>query len=210
MAVENNFVQPVILMFDGHYDHWFMLMENFLRSKEYWSLVQTGVPDAAKGVELTAVQQKSIADQKLKDLKSSLLVHEQRMNGHGGDEQALKVAYDDRTGGIGGGRARRAFRGRGRQAFNKAIIECYNNEEESEHDQSEEESQEEVAVEDEGREVIMSSSESPKENSPTSGESSPKERNTRAPLWMEDYESGRENFQKKKLNITIWFCLPQL
>jgi len=34
MAVEN-FVQPVIPRCDGHYDHWSMLMENFLRSKEY-------------------------------------------------------------------------------------------------------------------------------------------------------------------------------
>ncbi|KAL5568948.1 hypothetical protein UlMin_025523 [Ulmus minor] len=162
-------------------------MENFLRSKEYWSLVETGILAAAEGVELTEVQQKSIADQKLKDLKgstrvkraqlqallkefevlqmkegesvdayftrtfiiankmkihgenmqqvviiekilrsmtsrfdyvvcsveesnnldtltidelqSSLLVHEQRMNVHGGDEQALKVTYDDRVGG---------------------------------------------------------------------------------------------------------------
>uniref|UniRef100_A0A2N9FY74 Integrase catalytic domain-containing protein n=1 Tax=Fagus sylvatica TaxID=28930 RepID=A0A2N9FY74_FAGSY len=225
-----------------------MLMENFLRSKEYWSLVETGVPAAAEGVELTEAQQKTIADQKLKDLKvknylfqaidrtimetilnrdtakhiwdsmkqkyqgstrvkraqlqalrkefevlqmkegesvdayfartliiankmkihgenmqqvviiekilrsmtsrfdyvvcsveesnnldiltidelqSSLLVHEQRMNGHGGDEQALKVTYDDRTGGRGGGRTHGVSRGRGRQAFNKAIIECY-------------------------------------------------------------------------------------
>ena len=63
------------------------------------------------------------------ELQSSLLVHEQRMNGHGGDEQALKVAYDDRIGGRGGGRARGVFRGRGRgkgrQAFNKVIVECY-------------------------------------------------------------------------------------
>ena len=59
------------------------------------------------------------------ELQSSLLVHEQRMNRHGGDEQALKVTYDDRIGGRGGGRARGAFRGRGRQAFNKAIVECY-------------------------------------------------------------------------------------
>ena len=37
MATENNssFVQPAIPRFDGHYDHWAMLMENFLRSKEY-------------------------------------------------------------------------------------------------------------------------------------------------------------------------------
>jgi len=237
MAAESNFVQPAIPKFDGHYDHWSMLMENFLRSKEYWSLVETGIPAAAEGVELTEAQQKSIADQKLKDLKvknylfqaidrtimemilnrdtakhiwdsmkqkyqgstrvkraqlqalrkefevlqmkegesvdayfsrtliiankmkihgenmqqvviiekilrsmtsrfdyvvcsveesnnldtltidelqSSLLVPEQRMNGHGGDEQALKVTSDNRTGGRGGGQARGAFRGRGR------------------------------------------------------------------------------------------------
>jgi hypothetical protein len=69
MVAENNFVQPAIPKFDGHYDHWSMLMENFLRSKEYWSLVETGIPAAAEGVELTKAQQKSIADQKLKDLK---------------------------------------------------------------------------------------------------------------------------------------------
>lgn len=44
-------------------------MENFLRLKEYWSLGKTGIPAAAEGVELTEVQQKSVADQKLKDLK---------------------------------------------------------------------------------------------------------------------------------------------
>lgn len=248
LAAENNFVQPAIPKFDGHYDHWSMLMENFLRSKEYWSLVENGITAAAEGVELTEAQRKSIEDQKLKgksriiffkpligplwrpssieilpstigfyeaevpgfhksqkstasspefeilhmkegetvdkyfsrtltiankmkihgelmeqvviiekilrsmtsrfdyvvcsveesnnldtltidELQSSLLVHEQRMNGHGGDEQALKVTYDDRVGGRGRGRDRGAFRGRGRgkgrQPFNKAIIECY-------------------------------------------------------------------------------------
>ena len=43
------------------------------------------------------------------ELQSSLLVHEQRMNEHGGDKQALKVAYDDRIGGRGGGGARGVF-----------------------------------------------------------------------------------------------------
>ena len=56
MATENNFVQPAIPKFDGHYDHWSMLMENFLHSKEYWSLVEIGIPAAAKGVELTEAQ----------------------------------------------------------------------------------------------------------------------------------------------------------
>ncbi|KAL5732893.1 hypothetical protein ACOSQ2_032585 [Xanthoceras sorbifolium] len=43
MATENNsnFVQPSILRFSGHYDHWSMLMENFLRSKEYWQVIES-------------------------------------------------------------------------------------------------------------------------------------------------------------------------
>ncbi|PRQ17740.1 putative RNA-directed DNA polymerase [Rosa chinensis] len=250
MAAESNFVQPAIPRFDGHYDHWSMLMENFLRSKEYWSLVENGIPAAAEGAELTEGQRKQIEDAKLKDLKvknylfqaidrtiietilnketakhiwdsmrqkyqgstkvkraqlqalrrefevlqmkegetvdeyfartltiankmkahsenmaelvivekilrsmtakfdyvvcsieesnnlttmtidelqSSLLVHEQRMRGHGGEEQALKVTYEDRTSGRGRGRG--GFRGRGRgrsrQQFNKALVECY-------------------------------------------------------------------------------------
>jgi hypothetical protein len=35
MAENNNFGHPSIPKFDGHYDHWSMLMENLLRSKEY-------------------------------------------------------------------------------------------------------------------------------------------------------------------------------
>ncbi|RVW44327.1 hypothetical protein CK203_071022 [Vitis vinifera] len=48
-----------------------------------------------------------------------------RVNVHGGDEQALKVTYNDRIGGRGGSRARGAFQGRGRQTFSKDITECY-------------------------------------------------------------------------------------
>ena len=237
MAAEINFVQLTITKFDGHYDHWSMLMENFLRSKKYWSLVETEIPTTAEGVEITEAQQKTIADQKLKDLKvknylfqaidrtimetilnrdtakqvwdsmkqkyegstrvkraqlqalrkefkvlqmkegenvdtyfaptltianrmkihgehmkqvviiekilrsmtsrfdyvicsveesnnldtltidelqSSLLVHEQRLNGRVSDEQALKVTYDNRFGGRGVDRAREVFRGRDR------------------------------------------------------------------------------------------------
>ena len=46
------------------------------------------------------------------ELQSSLLVHEQRMNGHVQEEQALKITHDERLG------------GRGRP-LNKAIIECF-------------------------------------------------------------------------------------
>lgn len=62
-------MQPAIPRFDGHYDHWAMLMENFLRSKEYWGLVETGIPAAAEGATLTKGQRKAIEDAKLKDLK---------------------------------------------------------------------------------------------------------------------------------------------
>ena len=69
MAENSSFVQPSIPKFDGHYDHWAMLMENFLRSKEYWSLVENGIPTAVGGTESTEAQRKTVEDQKLKDLK---------------------------------------------------------------------------------------------------------------------------------------------
>ena len=55
---DSGFVQPAIPKFDGHYEHWSMLMENFLRSKEYWSLVENGIPSGAEGVVLTDEQKK--------------------------------------------------------------------------------------------------------------------------------------------------------
>ncbi|RVW30043.1 hypothetical protein CK203_104589 [Vitis vinifera] len=67
---ENSFVQPAVPKFDGHYDHWAMLMDNFLRSKENWGLVESGIPTVAEGVVLTDAQRKNIDDQKLKDLKA--------------------------------------------------------------------------------------------------------------------------------------------
>ena len=71
MATENNnsFVQPAIPRFNGHYDHWAMLMENFLRSKEYWELIENGIPTTVDGIESTEAQRKRTDDQKLKDLK---------------------------------------------------------------------------------------------------------------------------------------------
>lgn len=70
MTTESSFVQPTIPKFDGYYDHWAMLMENFLRSKEYWGLVVNGVPVVAEDVVLTDAQRKHIEDQQLKDLKA--------------------------------------------------------------------------------------------------------------------------------------------
>jgi hypothetical protein len=69
MASESSFVQLAIPKFDGHYDHWSMLMENFLQSKEYWGLVETGIPAAAEGMDPIEEQRKTIEDHRLKDLK---------------------------------------------------------------------------------------------------------------------------------------------
>lgn len=63
------YVQAAIPQFDGHYDHWAMRMENLLRSKEYWQLVETGVLTIEDGIVPTTEQKETIAAQKLKDLK---------------------------------------------------------------------------------------------------------------------------------------------
>ncbi|KAM7462559.1 hypothetical protein LguiA_030680 [Lonicera macranthoides] len=68
-ASEGPFIQPAIPRFDGHYDHWSMLMENFLRSKEYWSLVETGYEEPKDGAAASETQQKSLDEMKLKDRK---------------------------------------------------------------------------------------------------------------------------------------------
>ena len=65
----SSFVQPAIPRFDGQYDHWAMLMENFLCSKEYWDLIENEILMVAHGIEPTEAQFKLIKEQKLKDLK---------------------------------------------------------------------------------------------------------------------------------------------
>ena len=55
--------------FDGDYEHWAMLMENLLRTKEWWELIENGVTQPERNVILTGVQRTEIAEQKLKDLK---------------------------------------------------------------------------------------------------------------------------------------------
>ncbi|GMI94640.1 hypothetical protein HRI_003133300 [Hibiscus trionum] len=71
MTTESSFVQPDVSKFDGYYDHWAMLMENFLRSKEYWCVVENEVPAAAEGGGSTETQGKTLEDLKLKDLKEN-------------------------------------------------------------------------------------------------------------------------------------------
>ena len=70
MALETNFVQAVIPRFDGHYDHWSMLMENFLRSKEYWQIIEDDIGAPTEVEALTNAQKMEFEARKLKDLKA--------------------------------------------------------------------------------------------------------------------------------------------
>ena len=65
----DKYVQPAIPKYDGHYDHWAKLMENFLRSKQYWNLVEQGIAKVADGAVFSAEDAKVREEQKLKDLK---------------------------------------------------------------------------------------------------------------------------------------------
>jgi hypothetical protein len=65
-----SFVRPAIPCFDGHYDHWSMLMENFLRSKKYWTVVFSRVAEPAKGVVQTDAQKTELEGLELMDLKA--------------------------------------------------------------------------------------------------------------------------------------------
>jgi len=253
MSSSEKFVQPAIPRFDGYYDFWSMTMENFLRSRELWRLVEEGIPAIVVGTTpVSEAQRSAVEEAKLKDLKvknflfqaidreiletildkstskaiwesmkkkyqgstkvkraqlqalrkefellamkegekidtflgrtltvvnkmktngevmeqstivskilrsltpkfnyvvcsieesndlstlsidelhGSLLVHEQRLNGHVQEEQALKVTHEERPS---QGRGRGVFRGsrgrgrgRGRSGTNRAIVECY-------------------------------------------------------------------------------------
>ena len=56
MASDSNFVQAAIPHFDGHYDHWSMLMENFLQSKEHWPIVESRIQAPAPNTVLSNAQ----------------------------------------------------------------------------------------------------------------------------------------------------------
>ena len=66
----DNFVQPAIPQFYGHYDHWSMLMENFLRSKEYRQVVLDGIPVPEASMAMTDAKKTEIEGLRLKDLKA--------------------------------------------------------------------------------------------------------------------------------------------
>ncbi|XP_074378274.1 uncharacterized protein LOC141719795 [Apium graveolens] len=67
----SGFAQPSIPKFDGHYDHWAMLMENFLRSKEYWDLVEMGISKRTEDKE-SGEKQKKVIDKELEEERKAI------------------------------------------------------------------------------------------------------------------------------------------
>ncbi|MCI50276.1 homeobox-leucine zipper protein HDG8-like, partial [Trifolium medium] len=65
MAENSNFLQPSVPKFEGYYEHWLMLNENLLRSKEYWPLIENGVTVAPPNA--TAEQLRVANESKLRD-----------------------------------------------------------------------------------------------------------------------------------------------
>ncbi|XP_058009804.1 uncharacterized protein LOC131183268 [Hevea brasiliensis] len=53
--------------FEGHYDHWSELMENLLRAKGLWSLIENGFEEPKQETRLTEAQQAQLDDAKTKD-----------------------------------------------------------------------------------------------------------------------------------------------
>ncbi|KAG6383222.1 hypothetical protein SASPL_157029 [Salvia splendens] len=62
-------MQPAIPRFDGHYDHWSMLMENLLRSKGYWSQVEIGYEEPNAGASVSDADRKKLEELRTTDLK---------------------------------------------------------------------------------------------------------------------------------------------
>jgi len=69
MTDNNKYVQPVIPNFDGHYEHWAKLMENFLQSKEYSHRVENGIANVSNRANALEYEIKLMEEQKLKDMK---------------------------------------------------------------------------------------------------------------------------------------------
>ncbi|KAL1193737.1 hypothetical protein V5N11_029890 [Cardamine amara subsp. amara] len=55
--------------FDGHWDHWSEVMENFFRAKGLWSIIENGYEEPPATTILTAEQRNQVDDAKTNDHK---------------------------------------------------------------------------------------------------------------------------------------------
>ncbi|RDX99782.1 hypothetical protein CR513_17116, partial [Mucuna pruriens] len=85
------YVQPAIPKFDGHYDHWTKLMENFPHSKEYWHLVEHGILVVVDKATTSDAELKLMEEQQLKDLKIKNYLYQAI------DQEILDIILNDDT-----------------------------------------------------------------------------------------------------------------
>ncbi|CAM8923440.1 unnamed protein product [Rhodiola kirilowii] len=62
MANTDKFVHPTIPKLDDHFDRWSMLMENFLRSKNMWNLLDEGIQTPNGSIAACDTQKKGVED----------------------------------------------------------------------------------------------------------------------------------------------------
>lgn len=55
-------------LFDGHYEHWSEMMENLLRAKRLWNLIDPGIIEPQAGIAQNDAQRKKLEELCLKDL----------------------------------------------------------------------------------------------------------------------------------------------
>ncbi|CAM8886509.1 unnamed protein product [Rhodiola kirilowii] len=66
----SSFAAPCVPKFDGDYEHWSLIMENLLRSKEYYEVVEFEYTEKNQERPMSAAQVKKLEKLKLKDLKA--------------------------------------------------------------------------------------------------------------------------------------------
>ncbi|KAL4563757.1 hypothetical protein LXL04_027802 [Taraxacum kok-saghyz] len=55
--------------FDGHYEHWSEMMENLLRAKQVWNLIDPGIREPAVGIAQSEAEKKKLEELRIKDLQ---------------------------------------------------------------------------------------------------------------------------------------------
>ncbi|CAH1423479.1 unnamed protein product [Lactuca virosa] len=56
-------------VFDGHYEHWSEMMENLLRAKQVWNLIDPGIREPVVGVAQSEAEKVKLEELRMKDLQ---------------------------------------------------------------------------------------------------------------------------------------------
>lgn len=67
MRESSSHVAPAILRYDGHHDYWSVVIENFLRSKEFQDVVGNGIGKEDKKNKKTKHAARKLMDLKVKN-----------------------------------------------------------------------------------------------------------------------------------------------